>query len=347
MDAIGKTRDQYVQALKGLCIIFVVLIHLPWGEAGQWTAWLWIAVRKTVNFAVAVFFFLSAYYTPSYEHIVAEGIGHYYRRRLKRLLIPYAVWSVVYVFVLPFVTTGAISKSWSYELLTGVGPTYFLLALSQFTLLNPILQRFRQRGWFLMAAVAVTMIYLVAYYCYNFSTGRELKPELVYFFPWTICYCLGLVMRSRQGNSSVSAMSALALVVALLMLSVAESMFIYAGTGIFSFAISQITVGSVAYSVGMILLFMALWQGNQAGVSKILSSLGDYAMGIFLMHPLFIWIFKYIALHTPGGMIFYHTDFGYMSINMVVLVMSVVSSYLAAVVLSRKFPHLVVPLGLK
>ena len=122
MGATGNTRDQYVQALKGLCIIFVVLIHLPWGEAGQWTAWMWIAVRKMVNFAVAVFFFLSAYYTPSYERMVAEGIGNYYCRRLKRLLIPYAVWSVVYVFALPAVTTGAISQSWSCLLYTSPSP---------------------------------------------------------------------------------------------------------------------------------------------------------------------------------------------------------------------------------
>lgn len=52
-----KAKNVYIQSIKGLCIICVVMIHLPWGGINsEWSAYLWIAVRKVVNFAVATFF---------------------------------------------------------------------------------------------------------------------------------------------------------------------------------------------------------------------------------------------------------------------------------------------------
>lgn len=59
-------KDRYLQAVRGLAIIAVVLIHcLPASDAT-------VAVRPLLNWAVAVFIFLSGYLTDE-EKVMRGG----------------------------------------------------------------------------------------------------------------------------------------------------------------------------------------------------------------------------------------------------------------------------------
>lgn len=350
MAVIGKRRDLFTQALKGLCIICVVLIHLPWGQSENWSGWLWISVRQIINFAVATFFFLSAYYTKSSEELHKEGIANYYKKRLRRLIVPYIIWATVYIVAIPLATTGKVSDNWLYYYLTGKGPTYFLLALLQFTLLNPLLQRLKGNKFFNVLFWIITPAYLIFYYSYNLSTGKEFQPEQFFCFPWFACYYLGLKYQDlsfRKKISDFSTIQIFAICLGVLLISNIEAFFLYSTTGLFSFAISQITAGSILYSIGIIILFNAFWKTNADCKRNILVSLGDYSMGIFLMHPTFNWIYKFLFLHMPGGIEIYSYDFGFMTIHIAVFVLSVISSFIVSKYLSNRFPQLSIPLGLK
>lgn len=350
MDAIGKTRDTFPQTLKGVCIIFVVLIHLPWGENGEWSAWMWIAVRKLINFAVATFFFLSAYYSKSFVKAEGNSISGYYKKRLSRLLIPYAVWASVYTFIMPLITSGHIDDRWIFHFFTGKGPTYFLLALTQFTILLPFIQKYKNNRWADIAFFSVTPIYLVFYYTYNFYTGQEFRPEQFFCFPWFACYYMGLKMQEPEFKERIQRMSVLALfpiIIGLLSFSIVEASFIYRSTGILSFAISQITLGSVVYSLGLIVMFCVLWGYGRDNKRNILTHIGDYSMGIFLMHPFFNWVFKFTAIHVPGGRDFYGTDSGLIIVHVATLAFSVWASLITAKTLSDRYPKLIKILGLK
>lgn len=352
MDVIGKKRDVFPQSIKGLCILLVVLIHLPWGQNGEWTAWIWIAVRKLINFAVAAFFFLSAYYTKSYVLLKEEGIICYWAKRVRRLLLPYIVWSIVYIFIIPVLTTGNVPEKWGGYLLTGKGPLYFLLALLQFTLLNPLLQRYKNFRIPNLVFWLITLMYIAFYYSYNIKKGVEFKPEQTFCFPWFACYYLGLKMQDkewilRRKLSRCPVITLLFVCMFSLALSIVEAMFIYKYTGIFSFAISQITIGSILYSVAALVLISRLWLCEQSEGNGFLSRLGDYSMGIFLLHPLYNWVFKFFVLHLPEGTTLYRQDYGFMLVHILVWIFSVVVSYYTAKVLSRKFPLLVPILGLK
>lgn len=326
------------------------MIHLPWGQDGEWTAWLWIASRKVINFSVATFFFLSAYYTKPYSILVQNGIKKYYSNRFKRLLIPYVIWASVYTFIIPIITTGNISQDWLFYFLTGKGPTYFLLSLAQFTLLNPLLQKYKTNKWCNLVFLSITPLYLIFYYSYNLKTGHEFKPEQFFCFPWFSCYYLGLLLQDNAFCDRIvnkSSILILAVCSGLLLLSIMESAFIYHSTGIYSFATSQITIGSILYSLGIIILFKILWVENKNKTRNRLTNLGDYSMGIFLIHPTFNWVFKFCAIHVPGGVSVYSTTWGFMSIHIVILIFTVMASYMTSKVLSTRFPKLSKPLGLK
>ena len=81
-------KDRYIQAVRGLAIAAVVLIHCLPQEAAS------VALRPLLNFAVAAFVFLSGYLTP--RERVADA-GTFLRRRVGKIAVPYAVWTVLYL----------------------------------------------------------------------------------------------------------------------------------------------------------------------------------------------------------------------------------------------------------
>ena len=72
-----------IQILRGLAIMGVVLIHnTPEGIAQ-------VIYRPLINYSVGLFLFLSGLLT-SYQTLD-------YKKRLKKVLIPYVIWTLVYV----------------------------------------------------------------------------------------------------------------------------------------------------------------------------------------------------------------------------------------------------------
>ena len=79
-------KDRYLQALRGLAISAVVLIHcLPQCAAS-------VAIRPFLNFSVALFLFLSGVLTDERKFNAGGGL----RRRISKVAGPYAFWSVIY-----------------------------------------------------------------------------------------------------------------------------------------------------------------------------------------------------------------------------------------------------------
>lgn len=75
-------RDSYIQALRGVAIAAVVLIHcLPQSPPS-------VAVRPLLNFAVALFIFLSGRLTTPEK---CSNMLGFYRRRIGKVLVP--TWS--------------------------------------------------------------------------------------------------------------------------------------------------------------------------------------------------------------------------------------------------------------
>lgn len=78
-------KDLYIQALRGLAIAAVVLIHcLP--QLGTS-----VAIRPLLNFAVALFVFLSGLLGPRDR---VRGVREFWGRRLGKIFAPYALWSL-------------------------------------------------------------------------------------------------------------------------------------------------------------------------------------------------------------------------------------------------------------
>lgn len=54
-------KSKFWQSVRGGCILAVIMIHCPTGQFGMYQA-VWLAVRQTINFPVAVFVFMAGYF---------------------------------------------------------------------------------------------------------------------------------------------------------------------------------------------------------------------------------------------------------------------------------------------
>ncbi|MBQ9844634.1 MAG: acyltransferase family protein [Oscillospiraceae bacterium] len=80
----NKNRIAWVDAAKGIAIIFVLIIHYDRSDAGRVAA-------LGLMFSVQMFFFLSGMFANTAKYTIKE----YIKRQAKALMLPYAVFSVI------------------------------------------------------------------------------------------------------------------------------------------------------------------------------------------------------------------------------------------------------------
>ena len=278
-------KDDYFQYLRSIAIIAVIVIHsLP--EANNI-----VIVRQFVNFCVAVFIFLSGYLT----NINSNNVGGFYKKRIVRVVIPYFLWSFVYIIIDGNFEVLSIIK----KLITGqaCGPFYYIIVYIQFILLAPICikfiknSRFRYLGIITPVTVSILSILNLLKYPIPFPYNSIIFPV------WFIFYYYG--MQVRYYNLETKIKRNLNINIILYILCVVLSIFegiIWNSFGDYSMAISQIKLSSILTSLCFINMVIGVKDKVKIN-SPILKKIGDYSFGIYLIHLIFIRIFKDII---PG-----------------------------------------------
>ena len=139
-------RDTNWQALRGICIIAVVLIHcehyVQWD--GSVNSFIFYFYRNLINFPVAVFMFLSGYFANPEKF--GGGTKQYYKDRIVRLIVPYCAWTIIYL-IFRATLIGNINLSFktllsAFLLGKAAAPFYYIIVLFYFTLATPYLVRY-------------------------------------------------------------------------------------------------------------------------------------------------------------------------------------------------------------
>ena len=279
--------NKKIQIMRGLSIIAVIVIHTyntntyAWGGYG-------VAIRPFVNFAVGMFIFLSGYLTKENENGVYRDIIY---RRIKKIIIPYIIWSFIFAVVNrrinTFIPDVFMSKC--------NGIYYFILVYIQMVLLIPVTfkllrSRFSKLGWF----VTPVSIFLIRYISlwFNIELGFPFQGELFVF--WFGFYYLGVSLKNRYINLQLSKKYLTNLCLFSLVIQGVEG-FIWYWMGNFDMATTQLKMSSII-TTGLccIRAYIYIEAGdlnlNEQPVilKKFLKVLGDNSFGIYLSHMLII-----------------------------------------------------------
>lgn len=293
-----ENKDEFFQAVRGICIICVILIHLNTGADYKDSVQFsfnydyWLIFRQFINFPVAFFIFISAYF--SNISIARERPLTFISKRGCRILIPYIVWTIFYSTI--NIMSGAdinIKRIVYYFFYGGASaPLYFMVVLIQLIIITPIIVNYLDKKWFNIICILVTPLYLLGLYFCNFFISGQMPLYNVFFPAWFIFYYLGLNVNKKRLpqllNFKVNKLlSSIFIVSIALLLSILECYLLLALDQTFGFATSQIKVTSLVYAIAVINLLLTVKQYDNQ-VSNILVKIGDNSFGIFFIHCFYL-----------------------------------------------------------
>lgn len=279
--------NRKIQVLRGIAIIAVLIIHsCPYSFAG-------IIIRVNVNFAVALFLFCSGYLTKT-SYI---DIGKFYKKRLSRVLIPYAIWSLAYTiaFAVRDGTYRSLLNDYIINLIYGTAnfSLYFVVVYVLLTLWTPLIgklaiSRFQWIGWL------ITPLYMLPRTYIPIIFGIRIIPAAITPFfrlQWFQFYYLGIVMGNHLIRYEKSKIHTIFVYVLTLIISLAEGIF-WNHAGSYSMATTQARLGCIlSSSYACVLAWLYLEDRNKTLSSaweKMLAWIGDYSFGIYLLHVMVI-----------------------------------------------------------
>lgn len=131
-------KTQYGQMIRGICILAVIMMLCPNAiglKMGDFSVWL--VLRQLINFPVALFVFMAGYVVNIDK--IKNNTCAYLLKLGGQLLLPYLVWSVLYL-AKDYVLNRNISiRHIIYSLCFGKAstPLYYIVVMVKLTLLMP------------------------------------------------------------------------------------------------------------------------------------------------------------------------------------------------------------------
>lgn len=306
-------RDPAWDALRGLTILIVVTGHsviagfpFAFAEEGRWNFQYSLVIRQFQVFAVPLFLFISGYLVGHARFDVPGSYRQFLGRRMPRILIPYTLWSLVFITLYLYLDRRLTPGDFLLRFLIGGGdgPFYFIVVLAQLYLLTPLLVRVADRTHGLVTLMAFNMAFLlalnVARYSFFSADHYAGMPVYIYYsfpcFTWITHYTLGLHYRRHPGSESVlPARLLLAAVAATWLLMTVEAFTLYR-MGHVEMATSTIRLGCYVYSVAVI---VALFRLRTLPWPRFFVICGEYTFGIFFIHMFILRIVERFLQPTP------------------------------------------------
>lgn len=216
-------RNAYIDTLRGWSIAGVVCVHFAGSfvttDIHAWSPsfWLGLTLNQVFGFAVPLFLFLSGLLAGSSSKVIP--LGDYYRGRLWRIGLPYALASVASFFLLNHYAKWQVLPDagakftwlWQHVLFFGVEPTlYFIPLILQLYFLQPALKalpRWLNRvvpalspahGALLLTGLLLALHVTLGVLCYRGTLNYYVWGRPNAFF-WVFYFFAGLHFRSLAG----------------------------------------------------------------------------------------------------------------------------------------------------
>lgn len=274
-------KNNTIQLIRALAIIAVVMIHMT--PSGMYQ----VFCRPFINYAVATFLFLSGFLTK----IDNDDWISFYKKRIKRVLIPYLIWTVLYT--LSSKNIGKLPNN----LITAkaAAPLYYIFVYIQFVLLTPLMgklakSKYCHLGW-LIAPVSV-----IVFKYYWLLTGNQLNSYINLIWVdsclgWFTFYYLGLMLGNRIIEKKYSLKVLMLLYIVSIIVQMAEG-YGWLLLGEVNYG-SQVKLSSYLTSSLFLLMVYAILQKGCEYRNSLLRVIGDYSFGIYLCH---IMVLRYVTI---------------------------------------------------
>lgn len=282
-------KSSWWQFIRAVCIIAVIMIHCPNAiglQHNNLQFQLYFFLRSTINFPVAIFLFMAGYFTNIEK--CSNNMKCYIINRGGHLLIPYLVWSIVYLCVSMAYGEKVTLLTALSRLVRGAaaGHLYYMVVLLQLTLITPLLLKGKKkisRLLWILTPVALIPVYYAA-----ITTGR-IPWYLDTIFPlWFGFYWLGIQIRSANPKTKqfLLRIGTLPCLLSAFVINLAESAILLYQRITPSLYLSQNRIGGFIYALVLIGVFYRMSNKKVRCISRNLKWTGDNSYAVYFSHCL-------------------------------------------------------------
>lgn len=286
-------KNDFLQLLRGICIIFVIIIHsLSFSNTNVAYNIVNIVIRTGVNFCTAIFFFISAYLVKPSK---VSNVKNYVISCIKRLYIPFIIWSSFYTVLTGNININSFNElvKTIFKIMLGTSSVqlYYIVILLELKMLTPFLIKIidNKNNFLRILCFSITPLYLIFNFIYNVYSGHAIQFKRFLPFGWFIYYFIGLEMsmyndsKSLIGNFNFKLNKIWLLLVINIFINILEYKYIN-----YSYVTSQLKLSNMFY---VILLIYSLKKIESCIdltniFSKITIKFGDLSFGIYFVHIL-------------------------------------------------------------
>lgn len=283
-----------------------------------------VICKPFINFAVATFVFLSGYLTKADN----DNWLAFYRRRITRVLVPYFIWTVIYS--IQDIHSEGLSVLVKNLLCANATTTlYYIFVYIQFVLLTPLMGKlakspYRHLGW-LIAPLSVILFKYIPVFG-DIQLGKHI--ELFWndaCLGWFTFYYLGLILGNKLLSPKFNLRNMVFLYCVSLLLQMGEGYLWFtvdpAGCG------SQLKLTSILSSSIFMLIIYSVLSSNHGTKCRLLSTIGDYSFGIYLVHMMILKALEPMALYSA---------IPYPVTSLIILIISFIFCYICTAVTGKR-----------
>ena len=277
---LSENASYKIQMLRGLAIIAVVLIHnTPTGIAQVWC-------RPFINFAVGLFLFLSG--------LLSNADNWNPIRRITKVIIPYIIWSAVYVVLYNFKDISHIPVIYLKMLLTAgaAAVMYYIFVYCELTILIPVIDKL-SRSKFKWIGFIISPVEIVVMRLIPLITGYELNETVstivnVSCLGWFVYFYLGYLIGNGRLEIRLSSRKLVLMWIGAIILQILEG-YRYLSLGEQNCG-TQLKLTAILSGVLFALLAYKFIVSEHVVTNKLLKLLGDKSFGIYFSHLAVMWV---------------------------------------------------------
>ncbi|RXG21696.1 acyltransferase [Leeuwenhoekiella marinoflava] len=288
-----KDRIIYYDLLRGLAIIAVISIHSTGigytFDNSSLNFNITVIWRQLINFAVPLFIAISGFFLANKKVDSKKSYLQFIKKQVPRVLIPYLLWSVVYLGIAYLRGTPLLSLIYRLVTFSSSVPFYFILLIIEYYLLLPLLQKLgTSKGLVIAALISGLSCFLI--FCFKYFTEISLPIFVTGSAPsWLIFFVLGIYLRNNTIKLNNRAL--ILLLISGLVLSIIETYILYDHFNDIGYSVTAVKFSSFVYST-FVILFAFKNANRNFSKRKLLAYIGEISFGIFLSHIFFMMLIK-------------------------------------------------------
>lgn len=311
-------RLREFDVLKGLAITAVIIIHTTSDgtinfDKSSYSYFIYLTINRLSQFAVPTFLFascvlLSYIHRKDFRIVTVEKLKTFYSKRFIRIVPPYMIWTLIYLVIKNINSNGSTEitlKNYFNFLLKGDGyyHLYFVIIILQIYIFLPYIiylvshLNIKFRHIFLIS-VALQVAF---YYIYRSYIIHYFQRSAVLMLWYTVLILMGVWIGI---NYETYCKKERYIIISLPVALISGILYIYLyHLSNISQPISSTVFNLVWYIYVTSAALLLLYISKKIKI-KFFDNAGQLSFGIYLMHPLFLFIMG--RIFTTGNIIIYN-----------------------------------------